>query len=458
MTAKTLLVCGALWIALFLVLFVATKDVVPLPSLFLLLGTLLMLPVVLATIQNRLNWVEAIYYWLPIYGFIYMIKPIARFLMGEPFLFGEENLDWALWVAILGLLAFYAGYGSNLGPYLAHRIPPMDQPISSRRLRISAWLFIAAGFTGLWAYMEHSGGWREFWSLPHGYGGKVEATTAYIYQLPELMVVGFFLILFDTIMGKGFRLTAWTRVLLASVGGFLIYGVLWSRRTMIAWAMITISILLALKRGKTLHLGRVVLFWAFLFVAITLALAYRPLLHLGADPREFAYVDTRETALGTISDVGDEFDSFLAIVTLYPKTIEYDYFKIYTQIPLHPIPRLIWPKKPPLFVSSWDELLERSGITEGSSEGILGDLYIQWGLTGVLLGMALLGVFWRGLYAYLLRAPTGTFAQLMYAVFLGNVPTLVMQSGVSAFWKWIPFMIPALVLSYRFARTKERSD
>src|SRR2546427_3657788 len=41
--------------------------------------------------------------------------------------------------------------------------------------------------------------------------------------------------------------------------------------------------------------------------------------------------------------------------TLFPYTTLFR--SIYARIPLHPIPRLLWPDKPPLFVSSWDAFL-----------------------------------------------------------------------------------------------------
>jgi hypothetical protein len=145
----------------------------------------------------------------------------------------------------------------------------------------------------------------------------------------------------------------------------------------------------------------------------------------------------------------------LSIVTLYPTHLGYDYFQIYLRIFLHPIPRLIWPNKPALFVSSWDDFLLQSGIEEGASESLLGDLYIQCGIFGVLLGMFVSGVLWRTLYAYLQRAPTNGFMQLLYATSLGNTPSFVMQSAISAFWKWMPFMIPAIIIAYRLSRRRQ---
>jgi len=229
---------------------------------------------------------------------------------------------------------------------------------------------------------------------------------------------------------------------------------LWSRRTFILWAMITVFILYFLRKRKFPNLMTILLFATLVFAAVVVALAYRPYLHLGSSAEELASVDPLDHTVSTASQEGDEFDSFLAIVDLYPDYIAYDYFSIYARIPLHPIPRFLWPDKPPLFVSSWDAFLFQSGISWGASESLLGDFYIQLGLLGVVIGMVFSGVLWRFFFAYLQKAPSSGFMQLMYAVALGNIPTYVVQSAISAFWKWMPLIMPSVVFAYWVLRKK----
>lgn len=442
-------VIGAILLAALVVVFVVAQRN-PIGGLFLILGLVLAAPIAIAWLRGALDPLESINFFLPLYAYVYLVKPLARIRAGQPFWFGEENLDIAIGVAILGILVFYLGYYTRLGTDLARRLPVLRGEVSSPRLRRCAWTFILIGAFGLWYYMQISGGWREFWSKPHGYGGRPELSTAYITQLPELMVVGFFLILYDTLAERRVNLSRLSRIAIASLGGVGIYAILWSRRTLIAWTLITAFILIPLKRGRRPGLVPITLFALGLYLAITLALAYRPYLHLGVEEEEMV-VDMAATSSKTLSQAGDEFDSFLAVVSLYPRYIDYDYFLIYRRIPLHPIPKLLWPAKPPLFVSSWDDFLYQSGITVGSSESLLGDLYIQLGTLGVILGMLTLGVFWKALYAYLQRSPSNGLAQLVYAVTIGNVPSIVMQSTISAFWKWIPFMVPGIIAAYWFA-------
>jgi hypothetical protein len=454
MRAKILLLCALGLTTLVALLGVLAETEPELALLFLILGLLLMAPAFLGAIRRTLDPLEPIVFCVPVFAYFYLVKPLLRILGGQPFRFGGTNLEWALGVVIIGLLAFYAGYYSRLPKAMANAVPLMDREVSSSHVRACAWLFILIGAWGLWEYMEVSGGWREFWSRPHGYGGRPELTTAYIYQLPELMMVGFFLIVFDTIKSGRIAFRSFGRVALASLGGVGVYSILWSRRTMVAWVLISLFTLWYVSRERRPQLSSFVVFGLVLFLAIGATLAYRPYLHLEAHPEDFARVDPLQSATKTVSWTGDEFDSLLAIVTLYPQPIDYDYFSIYGRIFIHPIPRLLWPDKPPLFVSSWDEFLYQSGISLGAAESVVGDFYIQMGVMGVCIGMFVSGFVFRFFYDYLMRSPSSGFMQLLYAVALGNVPSYFAQSAIAAFWKWLPLMVPGVIVAYWLARKR----
>lgn len=424
-------------------------------GIFLLLGMLLFAPVIAAVVRRSFDPIEPIYLWLALYAYLYLFKPVYRIASGESFWYGDHNLGWAMSIAVIGLLAFYVGYFSAFGHFIANRVPAMRAHASPQRLRFFALGLIALGAVGLWQYMEVSGGWREFWAQPHGFGGKAELTTAYVSQLPELMIVGFFLLIYDAMLERRLTVSSIVRVGFAFIGGVGIYTILWTRRTFILWVLITIFVMFYLIKRKRPRPIALIFFAIVLFVAMNLALAYRPYLHLGVNPDDLASVELGSSAATVMSEPGDEFDSFLAIVSLYPDRIDYDYFNIYARIFIHPIPRLVWPDKPPLFVSSWDEFLFQSGISWGASEGVLGDLYIQLGLLGVMIGMFVFGASLKFLFAYLLKASTSVYMQMFYAVALGNLPSLIIQSGISAFWKWMPFMLPGIVIAYWV--TKRRS-
>lgn len=420
-------------------------------GLLLALALLLLLPPVVAVVRGSFNPLEPLYFCLLAYGFLYVAKPAARLIRGDEFTYGEENFHWAVLVSIVGLVAFYIGYFCPLAPWVASYVPPMSRGIHHDRLCLCAWVFILVGAAGLWTYMEHSGGWQAFWSRPHGYGGKVGGMTAWIYQLPELMVVGFFLLLHDALRIGIRNPYQMARVAVASLGGVGVYAILWSRRTFLVWELITVFLMINLRRRRIPSTASFLILGCALLVVMGLALAYRPHLHLLANKDDFASVDPLKVTEDAFSNAGDEFDSFLAIVSLYPEPIDFDYFALYGRLTVHWIPRLVWPDKPAVFVTSWDRFLDASGIGGGSSESILGDLYIQMGVFGVIGGMLVSGALWRFFYAYLLNAPTSGIMQVFYAVAIGNFASYFAQGPPAAITKWAPFMLPSIVVAYWIA-------
>ena len=155
---------------------------------------LLILPIIVALLKKKFDPFEPIYLWIILYAFLYLAKPFVQILRNDPFTYGAVFINKALWLGIAGILFFYLGYYCSWARKIASRIPVIKTQISSHKLTIIAWAFIIIGFLGLNSYIQTSGGWQTFWSKPHGYAGQALKTTAYIYQLPELMVIGFILI------------------------------------------------------------------------------------------------------------------------------------------------------------------------------------------------------------------------------------------------------------------------
>jgi len=401
---------------------------------------------------RRRNYLEPVYIFSATYCYLYFLKPGMRIARGMDFIWGSENLLLACSLAAGGLLSFHVGYYAGISRHLVGLLPVMNQPCSWPRVRKVAWVSIALGSASLLTYMSASGGWREFWSKPHGYGG-VAGFSSYISQATELTLTGFYLMYLESIAKRKWRLTL--RLLLAAVPGVFVYSLLWSRRTNIIWIAIVVYVVFHLRRATRPTTRSFGILMLCIISSVVLALALRPHLHLKATADEFRNISYLDS-FSNLSLPGDEFDSYLAAIALFPEQIDYDQFSLLLHLPLHPIPRSIWPDKPPLFTPSWDAFLSASGISWGASEGILGELFMQWGAGAVLFGMFVSGVLWRGFYDYLLRAPHAPFMQLFYAVALGNFASFIAQGSVSAITKWLPFILPSIVVSYWLCRVPAR--
>jgi len=97
-------------------------------------------------------------------------------------------------------------------------------------------------------------------------------------------------------------------------------------------------------------------------------------------------------------------DSVIAIVALVPDEKDYEWGKTIYFTPISAfIPRLIWPGKPETGLGEffrdnyWLGTGGRIAVTQ------VGELYLNFGLIGILLGMGVLGIFHRAFYEYFIR-------------------------------------------------------
>lgn len=416
-------------------------------------------PPIRAWTRKTLDVFEPVYLFLVLYAFLYLVKPFVQLIRREPFIMDGAYLNQALLLAMLGLVCFYIGYYTGIGRRVATHIPTIMREISSRKLVLAAWGLILLGFWGLNHYIQTSGGWGVFWQKPHGYGGQALKTTAYIYQLPELMVIGFLLIcetfLHSRIVERA-RVTVGriAMLLAAGLGGVGIYTVIWGSRTLYSWLIIAIAIICFMKRGTRPKLRTVFLTIIALFFLLALVPLYRAHVHLGSDPADVFSGVSWNSITASLSSYTDEFNSYLAEVSLVPASVPYDYFGIYIRTLAHPIPRLIWPSKPTLFNAQWDTFLAKSGLAWGAAESFLGDLYAQLGTWGIMLGTFFAGLFWRTLYEWYKRTPRNRATIFLYALILPNMFTFLAQSTLIAFLKWLPYMVPGAIVALLIARVR----
>lgn len=427
--------------------------------ILILLGAILTLPFIRAIRQKSFDAFEPIYLWVILYSFLYFAKPLIQLLTHENFWSGAETLNLTILLSILGIVAFYAGYYGKLGSQLAKKIPLLPAKLSPKRLALTAWGFILLGFWGLNYYIQTSGGWLVFWQKPHGLGGQALKTTAYIYELPELMVIGFLLlveIFLEKVVGQKqkAKFGDWSTLILGALGGVGIYTIIWGSRTLYSWIGLAIIILYFLKRGIRPTLKMALGVTLTLFIFLSAVPIYRQYVHLGSDWKAFQNNFTIKSIFRTAFNPGDEFTTYLAEVKLVPEFVPYDYFRIYTGLLIHPIPRLIWPDKPTLFNRQWDEFLPKSGLGWGSAESFLGDLYAQLGIWGIAIGSFLSGVLWKFFYAYLLQGISRRSVILLYAVVFPNMFTYLAQSAAIGILKWAPYMVPGTLLAIFLAREK----
>lgn len=416
-------------------------------------------PFLIAWIRKNFNPFEPIYLWTIIYGYLYLAKPFVQIAKGQTFRYGGEYLNEALLLAILGLIVFYLGYYFNFGNKIANRIPIIKTEISSNKLFYVAWIFIIIGFWALNHYIQISGGWKIFWSRPHGLAGQATKSTAYLYQLPELMVIGFILIyeiFIHKIIVKKNKIKAKNilNLLIAAIGGVGIYTIMFGNRSFAFWIILAAIILYFLKKQELPRLRTAAIVILALFIIVSFIPMYRSYIYIGSDLSKISEALNLKKIIGASFTSDDEFHSYLAEIALVPNSIPYDNFNLYFKTIIHPIPRLIWPNKPALLNSNWDDFLSKSGLSRGAAESLLGDFYAQLGIMGIIIGTFFSGILWKTIYQYLKKAPMNRSVIIIYAVVFPNIITYLAQGTLIAFLKWLPYMIPSIIIALLLSRKK----
>jgi oligosaccharide repeat unit polymerase len=432
--------------------------------IMIIFAIILAAPIIIALIKKRFDPFEPIYLWIVVYAFLYLFKPLVQLLTNQPFSYGAEFLNTAIALAILGLIFFYAGYYSGGGRKIAQYIPTIKSEISSKRLSITAWIFIILGFLGFYfGYVWPAGGWRAFWLKPHGLAAQVTNNTAYIWQASELMVIGFILIyeiFVHRILIKkvSIKIRDVVVLLIASIGGIGILTIVWGSRTFYSWIGLAMILIYFLKKATRPKLKTVIIVILTLFLILTFIPVYRNHLYIGGRFSNFIKDINFKSFLSSAVNPGDEFNAYLAEVALTPNSIPYDNFALYYQVPLYAVPRIIWPDKPTLLNRQWNSFLSKSGMEAGAAESMLGDFYAQRGIFGIIIGTFLSGILWRTIYEYLKKAPQNRSSIIFYAILFPNIFSYIAQSALIGALKWVPYKIPALIIALLLSRVKKKDE
>jgi hypothetical protein len=112
------------------------------------------------------------------------------------------------------------------------------------------------------------------------------------------------------------------------------------------------------------------------------------------------------------------------IVRDCPSRVPYQGGWTLAQIPLSYIPRLVWKNKPHMTSGGWvtEKFAGGPGIHSSTGSTWVGELWFNFGWVGVVIGMLVIGIFFRTLHEVLFRKGAVLPAQLMSVIVLFAVP------------------------------------
>ena len=427
-------------------------------------GVLLALPLLWRGFSRRLDPFEPIVIFALAWGVMFVLRPAAILIRGDYLFYGVDissTLGKAMLLALLGGVGFILGYELSFGDRLAGRLPSPPSDIVPRSALLGAFVVSALGLAALALFLLPSGGVHAIDTLLNGrsieLNDLIEKSTTYLWY-GSLLVVP------------------------AALAGFAVAFVD-RRSTFIASAalLMALALLRIVPTGNRIFLlvllGGIVVFvflqlgrrpgMVALAVGLVLALvaSYAVLTFRDSENRKtpakalHALVSTpsrilRPLVKGPDAEMAPALAGALLVV---PDQLHHRYGgAIFGDLLVRPIPRQLWAGKPDtpgheVTAKVWP-VARATGAFDPAFTPLL-YLYWDFGLPGVLVGMALLGIAARALYEYLLRHAHSVLARLVFAAGLWYFVVALRYDPVSVFvWGVIIFVPLVLVLRLRFAR------
>ena len=143
----------------------------------------------------------------------------------------------------------------------------------------------------------------------------------------------------------------------------------------------------------------------------------------------------------------NQFDIFAMVVGFGSRQFPFLWGQSYLEMFYQPIPRALWPAKPWPFDVHIGELI--TGTRTGIPPGIVGELYLNFHIVGIILGMFLFGVLCRVGYQRALARPRDPGKVLLYALLLPYLPIMMLRSFVGGGTTVLVYLVPTwLALRY----------
>ena len=333
-----------------------------------------------------------------------LLLPNRVAIFAGTFWFNSSDLAWTLLLTTLGVGSMIAGYDLFLGSRLAQRVPVVDLPLDTSRLRV--YLVAAILGSGLLAAMR-TAGWRP----------ASDPRLAQVYAILTNQLTVAAIILGYLVFRRRVRYPIYFLLLAVAVIVSFSIGL---ATGMLEEAFVVIAVLLLVRMHAQ---GRIPWHWL-----VSLAVLYLVLQPIKSEYREQAMYSwsrpsiserltlwsdlaissaerlansSGEEILLWIHAASQRFDlihSFVYVRDMIPRFVPYYRGATYSYLAIAWIPRLVWSEKPNAHAANIRLLLSlgimsQSGFaTTMSGVGFLPEAYANFGVIGIVAGMFLQGI------------------------------------------------------------------
>jgi len=390
---------------------------------------------------------------LDVFGPIITITAYLAFLFGvrgifvlsfDPYYFmpyaTPALISTALALAVTGMIATYCGYCLPLGARIADLVPKPAFLMAgeSEYPNIVILGAAAAGLGGLAIFSAIGGGHK-------GVDVTSSAGTFWITPLINLLPIS---LLMFVLNGKG-RSLAPHRVLGAAIlasGVFAAFLIFSSKLLIIE--TIYVGLVVYHYRVRRLRIVQVLVLIITAFVLMQCAKLYLSLYIHNLSMLLWNMMQSWKSMWMQLFSRFYGLDSMVAIL-IHTRRVHYEWGSSFGELLYWWIPRVIWPSKPFSWSYQFSFILQRYNSTDAGSFAaptFLGELYLNFGLAGLIAGSVLVGAAARVAYVYFVRQVSSKSALLIYALVLVHLGQLCESTLAVAVALSLAHILPLTVL------------
>lgn len=395
--------------------------------------------------NKRFAIFEPLYFIAFLFFMVFVARPLQILLNYDArvYVMPQDPLliQKALQFGALGLVSFYAGYVSRAGSRVARRLPHFGWPWQPKRVAWISIIFLVLGVAGYSVAIAQTGGVGIFLSTLQGRSLLEQSGTWFLAS--TLVLIHSATVILGTYLFKtGKRKLFFLASLFLSVAASLLLG---GRSTVMIYLLSLVVIFYQLRYDDAKRsLPFTVMIGVFVLAAVVFVVGLgnaRTNVERDSDATLLT-----EPGIGQISDrftsEFNQFDWLVIIDEMVPKTIPFQkgvtFLHLFTQF----IPRAIWPAKPDPIEYTITWLVY--GVRSGSPFTIIGELFLNFNIPGIIIGMFIFGILSRALYNYLLRYRDDPGVVLIYGYTYASLLHFFTRSFAPMMFSYTLFIVPTL--------------
>lgn len=375
---------------------------------------LVALPFLKAGLRENVFWVFSPASMISLFFLIYfLVGPLSAIVFDDTFFLGRDMrpLFSSAWVAgVIGLLAIWTGYYSPAAKMILARSQPME--IDSDRFYKCGVVITAVGYVCVLIWVTFSGRVLEIFGTEIGSTPNTQFEEAvkfsYFYHGMSLVFVGVFI----QLAVKRISLSLAIALLVPISLIFISIGF----RYRILFVLGGLTLILHLRKKTAPRYWMLFLIAASLFVVFGIVGMARQY-YGGLDFSNLSDRSWIDLWMGTLGET-NTFYVLGAVMDIVPSSYDFVGMQPFYYALILPIPRFIWEAKPfPEYLHLITEAIgTTAAISAGSAWPFLGEYYVAFGWTGMLIACLVLGIMCRVVWNLYCKYPSDPGLMVIYSL------------------------------------------